>query len=86
MFGLTKKKKTPKGRMVWMIQHIESEYLLGVCRSDLVHLKDPTACFRFADIDAAGVFLYWLKEIGKVKEGKYKVIYALVGDTDANKR
>lgn len=82
MFGLGKKKEQPKGRMVWMIQHKDSQMYLGVCKDKMVHLKNPTNCFRFSDIDAAGIFLYWMAMRGEVKQTNYQVVYALVEDKD----
>ena len=82
MFGLKKKKKTPQGKMVWMIQDPAKKLYLGVCGKDLVHLKDPTACFRFSDIDAASIFIYWLVQTGKIKEGSHRAVYAFIGEKD----
>lgn len=85
MFGLGKKKKeehAPQGRMVWMIIHRESKMYLGVCKDKMVHLKNPTNCFRFSDIDAAGVFIYWMAMRKELKQDDYQVVYALVEDKD----
>lgn len=85
MFGLGKKKKEqekPQGRMVWMIRHNGNGMYLGVCKDKMVHLKNPTNCFRFSDIDAAGIFLYWMAMRKEVKQDDYQVVYALVEDRD----
>lgn len=86
MFGLRKKKETehaPQGRMVWMIRNISNGMYLGVCKESMVYLKNPTNCFRFSDIDAAGIFLYWMAMRKEIKQNEHQVVYALVEDKDA---
>lgn len=88
MFGLGKKKNkstVPQGTMVWMVMHRESSMYLGICKDKLVHLKNPNNCFRFSDIDAAGMFLYWMAMRKEVKQLDYQVVYALVEFKDDGK-
>lgn len=85
MFGIGKKKATPQGKMVWMIKQVSSGLFLGVCKDQLVHLKIPTACFRFSDIDAASLFLYWLIQRKEIKEGEYQVVYAMIEEAKDGK-
>jgi hypothetical protein len=70
------KKKPAHGPLVWMIQKKGSNpaLFLGVCKHDLVTLGNWKACFRFSDMDSAGLMIYWMIQAGKVKPGEYEAV------------
>jgi hypothetical protein len=71
------KKKKPQGPLVWMIQKVDSDssqpLFMGVCKDQLVSVSSWRVCLRFSDFEAAGLFLYWLIQSGKTKEGSFRV-------------
>lgn len=70
------KKKQATGPVVWMVQKRGSNpaLFLGVCRAEMVTLSNWKACFRFSDIDAASLMIYWMLQAGKVKPGEYEAV------------
>ena len=70
------KKKKSEGPIVWMIQKkgIKPEQFLGVCKSDLITLGNWKGCFRYSDIDSAGLMIYWLIQSGKIKPNDYEAV------------
>lgn len=70
------KKKKADGPIVWMIQKkgVKPEQFLGVCKSEMVYISTWQACFRFSDIDAAGIMIYWLAQSGKIKIGECEAV------------
>lgn len=70
------KKKLATGPVVWMIQKrgTKPELFLGVCKAELVTLGNWQSCFRYSDINSAGLMIYWLIQSGKIKEGDYEAV------------
>jgi hypothetical protein len=70
------KKKQAQGPMVWMIQKrgTKPAQFLGVCKDQLVTLSNWKACFRFSDMDSAGLMIYWMIQAGKVKPNEFEAV------------
>lgn len=70
------KKKKADGPIVWMIQKkgVKPEQFLGVCRDQLITLSSWKGCFRYSDIDSAGLMIYWLIQSGKIKPTDYEAV------------
>jgi hypothetical protein len=70
------KKKQATGPVVWMIQKrgVKPALFLGVCKDQLVTLGNWKACFRFSDIDAASLMIYWMLQAGKVQPGEFEAV------------
>lgn len=78
MFWL-KKREVIHARGAWMIQNGYYDMYMGVCKGQLVQLKNPSACFRFADQPSAELFIYWLIERGEIKKGSdWRISYKMV--------